>query len=201
MALEFSAAAKQQIERLRSRYPTRQAALLPVLHIAQDEFGYLSDEAIDLVAVTLSLAPAHVYGVVTFYTMFHREPKGTNELMVCTNVSCMLRGGYDILHHIEKRLGIKKGETTSDGAFSLVEEECLAACANAPMMICGPEYYLDLTPEKVDKALDDLKKRYLERRKNAPPGSTSGGGGMGSGTGSRPAASLSGSPAKSKPQS
>jgi NADH-quinone oxidoreductase E subunit len=199
MALEFSAAAKQQIERLRSRYPTRQAALLPVLHIAQDEFGYLSDEAIDLVAVTLSLAPAHVYGVVTFYTMFHREPKGTNELMVCTNVSCMLRGGYEILHHIEKRLGIKKGESTSDGAFSLVEEECLAACANAPMMICGPEYYLDLTPEKVDKVLDDLKKRYLERRKNAPP--SSGGGGMGTGTGSRPAASLSGSPAKSKPQS
>lgn len=200
MALEFSAAAKQQIERLRSRYPTRQAALLPVLHIAQDEFGYLSDEAIDLVAVTLSLAPAHVYGVVTFYTMFHREPKGTNELMVCTNVSCMLRGGYEILHHIEKRLGIKAGETTSDGAFSLVEEECLAACANAPMMICGPEYYLDLTPEKVDKALDDLKKRYQERRKNQAPG----GGGMGSATGStgsRPAASLSGSPAKSKPQS
>jgi NADH-quinone oxidoreductase E subunit len=203
MALEFSAPAKQQIERLRSRYPTRQAALLPVLHIAQDEFGYLSDEAIDLVAATLSLAPAHVYGVVTFYTMFHREPRGTNELMVCTNVSCMLRGGYEILGHIEKRLGIKKGESTSDGAFSLVEEECLAACANAPMMICGPEYYLDLTPEKVDKILDDLKKRYLERRKNQAPGNpgSSGTGGVGTGTGSRPAASLSGSPAKSKPQS
>ena len=135
MALEFSAPAKQQIERLRSRYPTRQAALLPVLHIAQDEFGYLSDEAIDLVAGTLSLPPAHVYGVVTFYTMFHREPRGTNELMVCTNVSCMLRGAYDILGHIEKRLGIKKGETTSDGAFTIVEEECLAACANAPMRL------------------------------------------------------------------
>lgn len=168
MALEFSASAKQQIERLRSRYPTRQAALLPVLHLAQDEFGHLSDEAIELVSATLSLPPAHVYGVVTFYTMFHREPHGTNELMVCTNVSCMLRGGYDILRHIEKRLGIKTGETTSDGAFTLVEEECLAACANAPMMICGPEYYLDLTPEKVDKALDDLRKRYLERRKNQP---------------------------------
>jgi NADH-quinone oxidoreductase E subunit len=168
MALEFSAQAKQQIERMRMRYPTRQAALLPVLHIAQDEFGYLSDEAIELVASTLALPPAHVFGVVTFYTMFHREPHGTNELMVCTNVSCMLRGAYDILAHLEKRLGIKPGETTADGAFTLVEEECLAACANAPMMICGPEYYLDLTPEKVDKALDELRRRHAEQKKGTP---------------------------------
>ena len=82
--------------------------------------------------------------------MFHREKKGRNELMVCTNISCMLKGGYGILKHIEGRLGIKAGETTPDGAFSIVEEECLAACANAPMMICGDEYFLDLTPEKVD---------------------------------------------------
>ena len=89
-------------------------------------------------------------------------------MMVCTNVSCMLRGAEGILGHIEKKLGIKPGETTADGAFTLIEEECLAACANAPMMICGPEYYLDLTPEKVDRTLDDLKKRYLERKKSAP---------------------------------
>lgn len=168
MALDFSASAKQQIERLRSRYPTRQAALLPVLHLAQDEFGHLSDEVIDLVANTLTLPSSHVFGVVTFYTMFHRDPHGANELMVCTNVSCMLRGANGILSHIEKRLGIKAGETTADGAFTLVEEECLAACANAPMMICGPQYFLDLTPEKVDKTLDELKKRYLERKKAAP---------------------------------
>ena len=88
-----------------------------------------------------------MFGVVTFYTMFHREKHGKNELMVCTNISCMLRGGYGILQHIEKRkLGIKAGETTPDGAFTLVEEECLAACANAPMMICGEDYFLDLTP-------------------------------------------------------
>jgi NADH-quinone oxidoreductase E subunit len=168
MALDFSAQAKQQIERLRTRYPTRQAVLLPVLHLAQDEFGHLSDEVIDLVANTLSLPAAHVFGVVTFYTMFHREPHGANELMVCTNISCMLKGAYGILGHIEKKLGIKPGETTPDGAFTLVEEECLAACANAPMMICGPEYYLDLTPEKVDKTLDELRKRYLDRKKSAP---------------------------------
>src|SRR3954469_612100 len=165
MPLEFSAQSKQRIERVVAQYPHKQAALLPVLHVAQDEFGYLPDEALELVARTLDVPPAHVYGVITFYTMFHRQRTGVNHLMVCTNVSCMLRGGYDILHHIEKKLGIKPGETTADGAFTLVEEECLAACANAPMMICGPEYHLDLTPEKVDVVLEDLRKRYNERKR------------------------------------
>ena len=131
-------------------------ALLPVLHIAQDEFGHLPDPVIELVAKTCDVSPAHVFGVVTFYTMFHRARHGRNELMVCTNISCMLKGGYEILHHIEQKLGIKPGQTTPDGAFTLVEEECLAACANAPMMICGQDYFLDLTPQKVDTILDDL---------------------------------------------
>lgn len=170
MSLEFSASARQQIDRLLTQYPTAQAALLPVLHLAQDEFGYLPDEALHLVADTLKLPPAHVFGVITFYTMFHREKPGRNELMVCTNASCMLRGGYEVLHHIEKRLGIKAGESTADGCFHLVEEECLAACANAPMMICGDTYYLDLTPQKVDAALDELRRRWQERAKAAPPG-------------------------------
>jgi NADH-quinone oxidoreductase E subunit len=165
MPLEFSPQSRQQIDRLLSQYPNRQAALLPVLHVAQDQFGHLPDEALELVAKTLELAPAHVYGVITFYTMFHREKHGRNELLVCTNVSCMLRGGYDILHHIERKLGIKAGETTPDGAFTVVEEECLAACANAPMMICGTDYFLDLTPQKVDTILDDLRKRWQERQK------------------------------------
>ena len=170
MALEFSVQAKQRIERLLTQYPNKQAALLPVLHLAQDEFGYLPDEALNLVAETLQLPAAHVFGVITFYTMFHREKSGRNELMVCTNVSCMLRGGYEILHHIEGRLGIKAGESTPDGCFHLVEEECLAACANAPMMICGDRYHLDLTPAKVDTVLDDLRKRWQERAKQQPVG-------------------------------
>jgi NADH-quinone oxidoreductase E subunit len=166
MALDFSVQARQQIDRLLTRYPTKQAALLPVLHLAQDEFGYLPDEALDLVAKTLDLPAAHVYGVITFYTMFHRQRTGGNHLMVCTNIACMLRGGYDILRHVEKKLGIKAGETTADGAFTLVEEECLAACANAPMMICGTEYFLDLTPAKVDVVLEDLRKRFAERKRS-----------------------------------
>ena len=102
MPLDFSAQSKQRIERAVAQYPHKQAALLPVLHIAQDEFGYLPDDALELVARTLDLSPAHVYGVITFYTMFHRSRTGTNNLMVCTNVSCMLKGGYEILHHIER---------------------------------------------------------------------------------------------------
>ena len=167
MPLEFSAQSKQHVDRLLSRYPTKQAALLPVLHVAQEEFGHLPDDAIELVARTLDLPPAHIFGVITFYTMFHREKQGRNELMVCTNISCMLRGGYDILRHIEGRLGIKAGETTPDGAFSIVEEECLAACANAPMMICGDQYFLDLTTDKVDAALDDLRRRWKETQQTA----------------------------------
>jgi NADH-quinone oxidoreductase E subunit len=159
MPLEFSAQSKARVEKALAQYPNKQAALLPVLHIAQDEFGHLPDDVLELVAKTLELAPAHVFGVITFYTMFHREKHGRNELMVCTNVSCMLKGGYGILKHIEGRLGIKAGETTSDGMFSIVEEECLAACANAPMMICGDDYFLDLTPEKVDAALNELRRR------------------------------------------
>src|SRR6476659_3224696 len=170
MPLEFSAQSKQRVDKALAQYPNKQAALLPVLHIAQDQFGHLPDEVLELVAKTLELAPAHVFGVITFYTMFHREKHGRNELMVCTNVSCMLRGAYDMLGYLEKKLGIKPGQTTADGAFTLVEEECLAACANAPMMICGNEYFLDLTPQKVDTILEDLRKRWRERKSGTPSG-------------------------------
>jgi NADH-quinone oxidoreductase E subunit len=169
MPLEFSAQSKARVEKALAQYPNKQAALLPVLHIAQDEFGHLPDEALELVAKTLELAPAHVFGVITFYTMFHREKHGRNELMVCTNVSCMLRGAYDMLHYLEKKLGIKAGETTPDGAFSIVEEECLAACANAPMMICGNQYFLDLTEQKLDVIIDDLRKKWQERGGGSGP--------------------------------
>ena len=159
--VQFSDAAKKKLDAVIARYPNSQAACLPALHIAQGEFGHLSDAAMQLVADYLKIPYAHVFGVVTFYTMFHREQVGENVLMVCTNISCMLRGGYDILGHIEKKLGVKKGETTPDGKFTVVEEECLAACANAPMMICGTEYFLDLTPAKVDQALERLARNPI----------------------------------------
>jgi NADH-quinone oxidoreductase E subunit len=157
MSLEFSSQAKAKIEKIAARYPVRVAACLPALHIAQAEFGPLTDEVIAAVAQILGVTSAYVYGVATFYTMFHREPVGKNVLMVCTNVSCMLRGAYDVLAEIETQLGVKQGETTPDGMFTVVEEECLAACANAPMMICGTEYYLDLDKQKIATILADLR--------------------------------------------
>lgn len=155
MPPEFSAQSKQRVDRVLSRYPNKQAALLPVLHIAQDEFGHLPDPVIELVAKTCDVSPAHVFGVVTFYTMFHRSRHGRNELMVCTNISCMLRGGYEVLEAFEARLGLKRGESNAE--FTLVEEECIAACANAPCAVVGTEYLLDIKPEQVGELIQRLK--------------------------------------------
>ena len=157
----FSETAARRVQDTVKRYPDAQAACLPVLHIAQDEFGYLSDAAIQLVAQTLSLPEAHVFGVVTFYTMFHRHPAGKKALWVCTNISCMLRGGYEVLSAFEKKLGIKAGETTADG-IHLAEEECLAACADAPMAICGPNYYLNIDPTKIDSIVAEVRAQPIQ---------------------------------------
>ena len=160
MALSFSDGAMKQIAAVRTRYPNAQATCLPVLHIAQAEFGYLPDDAVELVAQTLDLPVEHVYGVVTFYTMFHREPVGQNVLMVCTNIACMLRGGYRVLDRIGERLGIQPGQTTADQKFTLLEEECLAACADAPAVVCGKRYFLRLYNDTdVDQMLTELSAR------------------------------------------
>lgn len=155
MSLEFSADGQKKIAALCERYPTKQPVVLAALHIAQKEFGHLSDDALRLVAKTLGLPYAHVYGVATFYTMFRREPGGTNTIRMCTNISCMLRGGYDVLAAFEQKLGLKAGKSNKD--FSLVEEECIAACANAPCAVVGTKYYLDLTPASVDNVIAELK--------------------------------------------
>ena len=162
MSVQFSPEARQKIETIRSRYPNAQAACLPVLHLAQDEFGWISDDAVNAVADALGLPAAHVWGVVTFYTMYHRHPVGKHVLMVCTNVSCMLRGGYQILESLEKTLGCKRGETSADGEFTIIEEECLAACADAPCMISGQKYFLRLTPESAVGSLEEIKKMPAE---------------------------------------
>ena len=157
MSLEFSADAKQKIAALCERYPTKQPVVMAALHLAQKEFGHLSDDALRLVAATLDLPYAHVYGVATFYTMYRRQPGGTNTIRMCTNISCMLRGGYEVLEAFEQKLGLKRGESNKD--FSLVEEECIAAGANAPCAVVGTQYYLDITPEQVGKIVDDIKQR------------------------------------------
>ena len=155
MSLEFSADGQKKIAALCERYPTKQPVVLAALHLAQKEFGHLSDDALRLVAKTLDLPYAHVYGVATFYTMFRREAGGTNTIRMCTNISCMLRGGYEVLAAFEQKLGLKKGQSNKD--FTLVEEECIAACANAPCAVVGTKYYLDLTPASVDNVIAELK--------------------------------------------
>lgn len=155
MSLEFSADAQTKIAALCERYPTKKPVVMAALHLAQKEHGHLSDDALRLVARTLDLPYAHVYGVATFYTMYRREPGGKNVIRMCTNISCMLRGGYDVLDAFEKKLGLKKGQSNS--AFSLVEEECIAACDRAPCAVVGTSYYYDLEPKDVDKVIAELK--------------------------------------------
>jgi NADH:ubiquinone oxidoreductase subunit F (NADH-binding)/NADH:ubiquinone oxidoreductase subunit E len=168
MALEFSEKAHQQIERLLTRYPTRQATLLGALYVAQDEFGFLSEEALELVSRTLDIPLSHVFGVATFYSLFLRQPPARYPLHVCTNLGCTLRGGHDVLHHLEKSLGIEPGQTTPDGLFSLSEEDGLGGCAHAPTMTCGSHHYVSLTPEKVDRIVADLRRQASETEPHHP---------------------------------
>ena len=155
MSLEFSPQAKQKLDALCARYPSKQPVILAALHLAQKEHGHLGDDALRLVASTLELPYAHVYGVATFYTMFRREPAGKNVVRVCTNVSCMLRGAYDVLDAFKRKLGLEVGGSNAD--FTLVEEECIAACANAPAVLCGTRYFLDVTPAQVDEIVAFLR--------------------------------------------
>jgi len=157
----LSAHARVEIDHWLTRYPAdrKQSAVLAALREAQhDNHGYLTTELMDAVADYLDLPPIAVYEVATFYSMFETRPVGRHNIAVCTNISCMLRGGDTVLAHIEKKLGIKLGESTPDGKFYLKrEEECLAACCGAPMMQVDHVYYEHLTPEKVDQVLDSLE--------------------------------------------
>jgi NADH-quinone oxidoreductase subunit E len=124
---------------------------------AQDEIGYVSDEAIEEVARRVGVRPIEVVEDIGYYSMLHRQPIGKYNFQVCTNISCMLRGGEEILHHCSKKLGIGHKQTTPDGVFSLEEVECLGACCGAPALQVNYDYYENLTPEKIDALIDKLK--------------------------------------------
>lgn len=159
MAYEFTEEDIKEIETIKAKYPDVKAATLPALWVAQNRFGHVDPEVQRLVAKTLELPEAHVHGVATFYTQYYKEKKGKYVLDVCTCLSCQLCGGYDILEHLEDRLGIKAGETTEDGMFTITEVECLGACGYAPMLqVTNDQYVNNLTPEKVDELLETLKK-------------------------------------------
>jgi NADH-quinone oxidoreductase E subunit len=157
MALEFSPETYRKFEETVGRYPKKEAAMLPVLYLAQQEFGHLGAEAIDYVAKIMEQSPARVQGVVTFYTMFNTQPIGRHHIQVCRTLSCALGGAEKITAFIKKTLGIEPGQTTADGRFTLSEVECLASCGTAPMMQINDEYYENLTEQKVTEILDRLK--------------------------------------------
>ncbi len=151
---------KSEIERWKARFPEdrQRSAVIGALHAVQHENnGYLTAELMSEVAEYLDLPPIQVYEVATFYSMFQTKPVGRHNVAICTNVSCMLRGAYDIVAHAEKKLSIKLGESTADGRIYLKkEEECLAACCGAPMMMVDHKYHENLTLEQVDAILDGL---------------------------------------------
>jgi len=152
----FSEPARRELEAILSRYPDKEAAILPALHLAQREFGYVSDEAIVCVAEILGFTPARIEGVANFYTMYNRKPVGKYHLQICRNISCSLLGAEHLIEHVSKKLGILPGETTPDGKFTLSKVECLGSCGTAPVLQLNDDYHENLTEEKVDALLDGL---------------------------------------------
>ena len=155
--IRFSDEQLAEVRRLQSLYPDRRGALLPVLHMAQETFGYVSLQTEEYVAGLFDLSPAHVHEVVTVYTLYCQQPKGRHVVAVCHNLSCTLAGSKDILAHVERRLGIEAGETTTDGRVTLQSVECLCACEAAPMAQVDDRYELNLTPDRIDRILEGLR--------------------------------------------
>jgi NADH-quinone oxidoreductase E subunit len=153
----LSEQARKEIQRIRDEYPDAQSALLPALHLAQQDYGgWLPEGAYDEVAAVMDLPPTLVSSAATFYTMFNKVPVGEHLIQVCTNISCSLVGAEHLIDYIGRKLGIQPGETTQDQKFTLLEVECLGSCGTAPMMQVDDAYYENLTEEKVDRILADF---------------------------------------------
>lgn len=157
MSVSFTPEQVAEVRRLQALYPDPRAALLPVLQMAQEAFGWISLGTEEYVARLFELAPAHVHEVVTFYTLYFRAPTGRHVVSVCHNLSCHLAGAPRILEHLKSRLGVDVGETTEDGRVTLLAVECLCACEGAPMMQVDDRYEVLLTPERVDRLLEGLR--------------------------------------------
>lgn len=154
--LSFTEQELSQIEQIKQRYPHPKAALMPVLWMAQKKWGWLSDDVMQTVADVLDLPYAHVLGVARFYTMYFKKPMGRYHIQVCTNISCMLRGGDKIFDELCSHLGIGHNECTPDGRFSIEEVECMGACGGAPMIAINEDYYENVTAESVRQLLASL---------------------------------------------
>ncbi|MEO8147974.1 MAG: NAD(P)H-dependent oxidoreductase subunit E [Bacteroidia bacterium] len=164
--IKFSDESLALVNKIISRYPAdkSKSSLLPILHVAQAEFdGWLSAPVMDYVASILKIQPIEVYEVASFYSMYNLKPVGKCTLEICRTSSCWLLGAEDIIRHIEKRLGIKEGETTPDGMFTIKTVECLGSCGTAPMLQCGAQFHENLTLEKVDTLIDNLRSEGKRR--------------------------------------
>ena len=148
---------RQKISAEMEKYPRKRGALLPALHLVQADHGYVSVELTRELAALFEIEPVEVMEVVSFYNMFHAEPVGRHEVRVCTNLPCALRGSVGLLKRLESRLGVAAGETTADGRITLGHEECLGACAYAPVMRVGEAYHESLDPEEAKRILDGLE--------------------------------------------
>ena len=148
----------KEVEKIKKRYPDNKSALLTVLWMIQKKLGWISDESMKYAGDLLQIPYEHILGVVSFYTMFNEKPVGKYNLQICTNVSCMLRGGYELFNFISEKLKIKNKETTKDGMFTIEEVECLGSCATAPMMqVNNKEYYENLTKEKAEEIINKMQ--------------------------------------------
>jgi NADH-quinone oxidoreductase subunit E len=140
-------------------YPTQRSFLVPMLLYTQDELGYLSDEAVRYIAHKVNLSELEVRNVISYYSMLTTKPRGRFHVQMCTNISCMLRGAYDVWQHCQQRLGIRHKQTTQDGLFSLEEVECIGACSWGPAMQVNYDFHENLTPESVDKVLEQYRSK------------------------------------------
>ena len=153
-----------------ARYPVAKSATIPLLHLAQEQDGHITDDAMEHIAELVGTTPAQVLGTCSFYEMFKREPVGTYLVNICTNIACQIMGGEELLHHAEHKLGIKAGSTTPDGKFTIEDVECIAACTEAPCLQVNYRYFHKITNDEFDALVDDL--RAGKRKDEIPPHGT-----------------------------
>lgn len=157
MQIEFSTDELLEVQKHISKYPEKKAAIMPLLWMAQNKWGWLSIDIMAYIGGLLDLPLSHVEGVASFYTMYFKKPMGKYHVQVCTNVSCMLRNGDELYSHVSERLGIGHNERTEDGIFSLEEVECMGACGGAPMVAVNEDFYENVDIQKVDDLLNSFK--------------------------------------------
>ena len=157
MEFKFTENNLKRVNESLAKYPHKRAAIMPVLYIAQEQNGFISGEVMTEVSNLLEITPEDVLGVVTFYTMYHQQPMGKYHIQVCTNISCMLKGGYEIYDRVKEKLGLDNMQVSPDKLFSLEEVECMGSCGSAPMLAVNEDYFENLTKESTDQIIESLK--------------------------------------------